>query len=83
MPNKTKTYDRVIFTPEVIGQVEHAMKQAIPRSSEQSVDFDIRVTDHEQWAHDSEEEFFADYRKPFRSATVYQVLFVGERPTLF
>lgn len=61
MPEKSKTYNGVIFTPEVI-------KEAVDLvSGRNPIDETLRIElpSGEEWEHDKEEEFFADYRKGF------------------
>jgi len=66
MPTKAKTYDRVIFTPEVIKRAVEELKAILSGRSElNEQNLVIKVSPQEEWSHDTEEEFFADYRKGF------------------
>lgn len=71
MPKKEKTYDRVIFTPEVIKEAVDRVITTLPEKQKEmtSKNFRIAVSPEESWAHDTEEEFFADYRKDFQHAS--------------
>ncbi len=64
MPQKKKTYERVIFTPEVIKQVVDEITSTLPEKARELGlgDFWIRLYGGEKWEHDTDEEFFADYR---------------------
>jgi predicted nucleotide-binding protein len=69
MPEKSKRYDRVIFTPEVIAEAAAMVRKDVPaKTTAWGRTLSIEVAVGEQWEHDSEEEFFADYRKGFVSA---------------
>ena len=66
MPEKTKIYERVIFTPEVIKEAVEELKATLSGKSEMPFQsLTIGVSPQETWRHDTEEEFFADYRKGF------------------
>lgn len=66
MPEKTKTYERVIFTPEVIKEAIEELKATLSGKSEMTFQsLTIGMSPQEKWRHDTEEEFFADYRKGF------------------
>jgi len=71
MPEKEKTYDRVIFTPEVIKETVDMVRTTLPEKQREMTGetFNITVSSEESWSHDTEEEFFADYRKGFESVT--------------
>jgi hypothetical protein len=70
MPEKVKDYLRVKFSPEVIRAAYQVFLKCVPRKS--------RILDHpsnreieyegETWTFDSDDEFFADYRKDVKSA---------------
>lgn len=69
MPRKQKTYDRVVFTPEVIKEAEETLRTTLPKKdTELSYQRLGIAVSGEEWEHDSEEEFFADYRKNFWEA---------------
>lgn len=70
MPEKKKTYERVIFTPEVIKETEQALVATLAWKNRKMTgqSFLISLSTGEQWDYDNEEEFFADYRKGFRHA---------------
>lgn len=67
MPEKTKTYDRVIFTPEVIKEAVEVLRATLPAGKRKVryENFEVELSSGEKWCHDTEEEFFADYRKEF------------------
>ena len=67
MPTKTKTYKRIIFAPEVIRQAVDILINSLPLSKRKMTGqiLTIELPSDEKWRHDSEEEFFADYRKSF------------------
>jgi predicted nucleotide-binding protein len=70
MPEKKKTYERVIFTPEVIKEAAGVLEATLP-DEKRKLRFEtleIELSSGEEWSHDSEEEFFADYRKGFVEA---------------
>ena len=71
MPTKTKRYERVIFTSEVIKKAEQVLVATLP-DEERKFKFqtlEIESSTGEEWLHDTEDEFFADYRKDFSHAT--------------
>ena len=70
MPEKTKSYDRVIFTPEIIKEAVDVLVATLS-AEERTLRFEglkIELSSEEEWTHDNEDEFFADYRKGFKSA---------------
>lgn len=71
MPEKTKDYDRVIFTPEAIKEAENVFVSTLLQKDRKMTHQTLRIqlSATEQWAHDTEEEFFADYRKGFEYAS--------------
>jgi len=71
MPTKEKTYNRVIFTPEVINEAVNMLTAALPRSKRKLTGKTLRIELPlgEEWTHDTEDEFFADYRKEFEYAS--------------
>lgn len=70
MPEKTKRYDGVVFTPEVIIKAFNTLEEIMPRGKRQLefVRRKIKLSSQEEWEHDTEEEFFADYIKTFEYA---------------
>jgi hypothetical protein len=63
---KSKFYYRARFTPEVIQKASTVLTQRADLSPRQTVDSPPMLTvrvDDEEWTHDSEPEFFADYRR--------------------
>lgn len=70
MPRKTKKYERVRFTPEVIRQVEEVLVASLDKKDRKltSLYLNIELSKNEEWEHDNEEEFFADYIKGFITA---------------
>lgn len=69
MLEKNKHYDRVKFPAEVIRTAYEVFLKCVPRKShtvepkEQEIEYES-----ESWTFDSEDEFFADYRKDVKSA---------------
>jgi len=74
MPTKQKTYERVIFTPEVIKEAENVLVSSLKEKDRKITNqiLTIQLSGVEQWTHDTEEEFFADYRKSFKYAKLYK-----------
>lgn len=70
MPRKQKTYERVIFTPEVIKEALEVLLTTLPDADKNLPHqiLEITLPSKEYWAHDSEDEFFADYRRGFNKA---------------
>ena len=70
MPEKTKTYDRVIFTPDVIKTAVEVLVVTLPEKKRdlKYQNLKIDLSSGERWLHDSEDEFFADYLKGFEEA---------------
>ena len=70
MSKKTKTYERVIFTPEVIKEsvdlFETFLKWTSRKQSRASLV--IHLLSGETWEYDSEDEFFAEYHKGTENA---------------
>jgi len=67
MPEKTKTYKRVIFTPEAIKAAIATLETILPKKHRilTYIRRQIVLSLEEEWSHDTDEEFFADYRKGF------------------
>jgi len=66
MPTKKKTYQQVVFTPEVIQEAVARMRGSLPSESKRTIQLlIISLSAEEEWQHDNEEEFFADYRRGF------------------
>jgi len=74
MPTKTRRYERVIFTPEVIKEAVDALINILPKSKRDlhTQILRIRLSPIEEWEHDNEEEFFSDYRKGFKTVHFYK-----------
>jgi len=71
MPTKTKEYKNIIFSPEVIRGALEVSISVLPNKNKtfNLQTLEIFLPSGEHWAHDSEDEFFSDYRKGFTSAT--------------
>jgi predicted nucleotide-binding protein len=71
MLEKSKTYRRVIFPPEILTEAATIVRKASSAAGkeEDSVSLEIQLANGETWKHDTVDEFFADYRKGFVSAT--------------
>lgn len=80
MPEKTKTYDRVIFTPKVIKEAVDVVEATLPKKERKPylVLLNVQLSLGEQWSHDNEEEFFADYRKGSENASFQKVYAYGK-----
>ena len=70
MREKTKEYERIIFTPEVIKQALNTIEKTLPAKERKPryEDLEIELSTGEKWTYDSEDEFFAEYRKGFKYA---------------
>ncbi len=69
MPKKTKTYEQVIFTPEVIQQAEKTLFATLQKNNRTlSYESLTLSTGTEQWQYDTDDEFYSDYRKGFTRA---------------
>lgn len=68
MPAKKKTYKRVIFTPEIIKEADNVLVSTLTAKDRKITTQILRIqlSATEQWEYDTEEEFFADYRKGFK-----------------
>ena len=77
MPEKSKNYDRVIFSPEVMQEASDMITTNLPEKQREFDDksLDIELPSGETWDHDNEEEFFADYRKGFVRASFEKSLY--------
>jgi len=64
MPEKSKDYRYVIFTPEVIRAAAEAMMEKLQNKKPTYAVYKILFPD-EEWTYDTEDEFFAGYRKGF------------------
>ncbi len=76
---KTKNYDHVHFSAEVLKEAHQAFLDQV--DSEKKQEFYHRLTvavDDARWSHDTMEEFIADYRKG--QGSVYFVVKKMERP---
>jgi len=64
---KSKVYPDVDFTPEVIREALEILTSFIEEKNRESPRCTRRITlaDGESWSYDTDEEFFADYRKLF------------------
>jgi len=73
MPTKRKTYQQIVFTPEVIKEAVARMQDLLPSDSRRDREIlNITLSAKEEWHHDNEEEFFADYRKGFKQVHFMQ-----------
>lgn len=70
---RTKTYERVIFSPEIIKEARNVMIEQLGASRVLSSKLmKLSLPNKEEWKYDGEEEFFADYRNPFESARFWE-----------
>ncbi len=74
MPEKTKTYKHLIFTPDVIREADRIFRTVIgkQKSKPDNYIFSVKVSGEESWSHNNEEEFFADYARGFYSARFWK-----------
>ena len=70
MPKKERYYKNIVFTPEVIKEVDKTIRQSIKEENPRMQFYSIDITPTEKWSYDSEDEFFADYRKVFTNASI-------------
>jgi hypothetical protein len=77
MPEKTKTYNRVVFTPDAIKQADNVFFSALAKKDRKPIFQSLRVqlSATEEWRHDTEDEFFADYQKGFEGA-LFEKLYI-------
>lgn len=73
---KVKNFRRAHFSADVIKEAATRFEERVPHElKEKPVTHNYVVqTQNDEWTHDSEEEFFADYRREIREA-VYQCQF--------
>jgi len=65
MPEKQKSYDKVIFTPQIIKDAVEVLRKITTKDS-YLAHFIYKVDlENESWSHSTEDEFFADYIKGF------------------
>lgn len=74
MEEKSKTYDRVIFTPEVIKEAIITLETTLAdtKINRRTISYEL-TTASEGRKYGGEEEFFADYRKGFQGASVLKM----------
>ena len=72
MPEKTKKYYRIVFTPEVITEAFNMLEEIIPKKERQLTYVTRRIvlSSQEEWEHDTDDEFFADYQKGFIGVSI-------------
>lgn len=85
MPSKDFTFEWCKFSPETIRAAVDAADRFLKRPS-QATQRKVSHTSGETWIHDTDDEFFADYRKPSATAAAYyrggiQITFFTERWT--
>ena len=71
---KEKDYSQAVFSADVIKEAYNVFKRLVPDEYKEEVDhaqYLVVETSDGGWDHDTEEEFFSDYRKGSRNA-VYQ-----------
>lgn len=74
MPEKTKTYKGVIFSPEVLRAAIQALIATLSPDKRKMTGEGLYITlsSGERWSNYSEDEFFSDYRKGFEYAHFYK-----------
>ncbi len=75
---KSKNYPEVRFTPDVVREACEILKSFIKdnKNSPHTYVRTIELTNTESWTYDTDEEFFADFRKGF-DRSLYQLLWFG------
>ena len=70
MPEKSKTFHKIIFTPEVIIEAVNKLSNILPDmiSERYGSRKSLSLPSGESWQYDNDAEFYADYRKGFISA---------------
>jgi predicted nucleotide-binding protein len=70
MPTKSKSFHQVKFPPEIIMEAYEKFKSNLLENNKESYarDFGIFINEYENWKYDSQDEFFAEYRKDIRSS---------------
>ena len=65
MPTKSKQYEWVTFPESVITQAVQAIVEALPPEKTEWYQQTLSITQpsNDRWVHDTDEEFFADYRQ--------------------
>lgn len=77
MPNKEKAYNDIIFFPEVIRQADSVIVNSLPKGNMNTAQMlSIKLLSGEEWKHDNEDEFFADYRRGFLTASFLKSYYV-------
>ena len=71
---RTKTYSRVIFSPEVIKEAREVMEKECKTSVIMNI-MTLSLPNGEEWKYDNEEEFFAAYRDSFKQASFHEKYF--------
>jgi predicted nucleotide-binding protein len=72
---KTKDYHRVLFTPEILLKARDCIESYITDKNRNiDLEFRIELPSGESWQHDSQHEFFADYRvRPYPISATYSI----------
>ena len=71
MPEKRKKYERVIFPPEVIVEAYRAFVEKLPKKNKKSYASRYYIEkEGESWEYEEKDEFFAEYRRGFVSASL-------------
>lgn len=65
---KSRTYNRVVFKPEVIKNALRKLEAYLTEEGKKSPEVYRTITDQDWMSYDSDEEFFADYRRGFSRA---------------
>lgn len=66
---KSRTYKHVVFSPETIKSALLKLESYLPATANDELEPYRSITGEQDWtAYDSEEEFFADYRRGFNRA---------------
>lgn len=70
MPTKSKQYQWVTFPESVITQAVQAIVEALPSDESKmlSQTLSVHLPSNDMWLHDTDDEFFIDYRQVFQYA---------------
>ena len=69
MPTKERDYIRAFFPPEIIKAAEQKIAQFKVKAEIPLLmhEYKIKLSPIERWTYDNESEFFADYRRGFKT----------------
>ena len=85
MPKKEKRYIHVVFTPEVISQSVEMLESILSWRERRMKHgyLNIELPSGEEWSLDTEDEFFAEYRKGFNHVNFVRLYGLDEYITFY